>query len=287
MTMSIRRGKPESFFRLPVAIAIFVLAHSPAFAAADSEPAYDASAGDEEDPTRPISIFDFRLHYEDDTTDKQNEIQEVILRDNVRIDIASGWKMGLRFDLPLTASDKLTDSDPGGIFQYGVGRALFQSFLANIVDERWAYGFGTKIVAPSLSGTQFGSGNWDIQPGAAIRAMLPEISEGSFVVPQIAYAQTFAQSYPGTKTGNLQFAPQLKIMLKDTWYVDLYPNTDIRYNFGAKSAGQTGRLFLPLDFEVGRNFGDALLAALEVSVPIIKDYPVYRLKIEARLSVHL
>ena len=117
--------------------------------------------------------------------------------------------------------------------------------------------------------------------------MLPEISEGSYVVPQFGYAQSFARSFPARRTSDLQFSPQLKIALKDSWYVDFFPVTDTRYNLGPKVAGQTGALFLPMDVQVGRNIAKDLLASLEVSVPIVKDYPVYHLKIEARFSYAL
>ena len=117
--------------------------------------------------------------------------------------------------------------------------------------------------------------------------MLPEISDGSFFVPLFRYEQTFAASYPGSRpSSNLQFSPQLKINLPETWFVSLFPSPDIRWNFGAKANGQTGRLFLPFDAQAGRSFGN-LLTSLEVSVPVIKDYPVYHLKIEARLSWEL
>jgi len=58
-------------------------------------------------------------------------------------------------------------------------------------------------------------------------------------------------------------------------------------NFGRKVAGQTGRLFLPLDGEVGYNLSDSQVASLEISAPVVRDYPLYRLKIEARLSIRL
>jgi hypothetical protein len=67
----------------------------------------------------------------------------------------------------------------------------------------------------------------------------------------------------------------------------LFPGTDIRYNFGPKVSGQTGRFFLPFDGEIGRNIGERIVASLEVSAPMIDDYPVYRLKAELRLSYQL
>jgi hypothetical protein len=45
-------------------------------------------------------------------------------------------------------------------------------------------------------------------------------------------------------------------------------------NYGDPVTGQTGRLFLPVDFILGRKLTQNLVLSLEVSVPIIKDYPV-------------
>jgi hypothetical protein len=65
--------------------------------------------------------------------------------------------------------------------------------------------------------------------------------------------------------------------------VTLYPSNDIRISDPV--SGQKGRLFLPFDGGIGRRLSDNLTMFLEVGVPIIKDYPVYDLKIEARLAV--
>jgi hypothetical protein len=287
MTMSIRRGKPESFLSGRVAIAIFALMCCPAIGASNLQSTDASHQGDEDDPTRPINTIDLRLHYEDDTTTRQDDLQEAILRGNFRIDLDPHWRVGIRVDLPLLASNAVVDANPEGDFGFGVGRPLLLAFLARMVDERWAYGAGAKLTAPAASGDQFGSGNWEILPLAAVRAMLPEISEGSYIVPQFGYAQSFAQSFSSRRTSNLQFSPQLKIALPDSWFVDFYPTTDIRYNLGPKVGGQTGPLFLPMDVEVGRTIAKDIVGSLEVSVPIVKDYPVYHLKIEARFSYQL
>jgi hypothetical protein len=163
---------------------------------------------------------------------------------------------------------------------------LVSAFLANILNDRWAYAFGSQITTPAALGTQFGSGNWDVRPLLAVRAMLPEISDGSYFVPLVRYAQTIAQADSGRPSSNLQFSPQMKIALKGNWSIELFPSPDIRWNFGAKPAGQTGRLFFPLDGEIDKGLGKYLVS-LEVSVPVVKDYPVYHYKIEARLSYQL
>jgi hypothetical protein len=242
---------------------------------------------EQDDPTRPTNYFDLRNRYQDSTMSKKNDQVLTIFRGNGTLKISKDWELGYRVDFPLIASNAITSTDPEGDYKYGVGRPLVSTYLANIIDDRWAYAFGGQVKGPAVSGTQFGSGNWDVRPMVAVRTMLPEITEGSFFVPLFRYAQTFSQSYPNSRpASNLQISPQLKIDLPDTWFVTLFPSPDVRWNFGAKASGQTGRLFLPFDVSSGRNFG-SLLTSLEVSVPMIKDYPVYRLKIEARLSWRL
>jgi hypothetical protein len=67
--------------------------------------------------------------------------------------------------------------------------------------------------------------------------------------------------------------------------VTFYPNPDIRLNFGDPITGQTGRLFLPFDFMVGRTVMKDVTVSLEIGVPMIKDYPVYDFKTVTRLNV--
>jgi hypothetical protein len=59
----------------------------------------------------------------------------------------------------------------------------------------------------------------------------------------------------------------------------------LRINFGDPISGQTGRLFFPFDIAVGRTITDNLMTSLEVSVPIINDYPVYDFKTEMRVAL--
>jgi hypothetical protein len=244
----------------------------------------EAAMVEQDDPTRPVTIFDFRVHFENDGTDgQQNDRLSLIFRRNVKWDLDNSWKLATRVDLPITFANKVTDTNPDGSYEAGLGRALISAYLANEIDDRWAYAFGSRVRAPA-SGSAYGSGNWEIAPIVAARYMLPEIGDGSYFVPQLRYAQSFAQSFPGRATSDLQFSPQLKVALPGKWFVIAWPSTDIRWNFGPKASGQTGRLFFPLDLTVGRNLAEARTISLEVSAPVIRDYPVYRLKIEARFS---
>ena len=77
----------------------------------------------------------------------------------------------------------------------------------------------------------------------------------------------------------------IEFSLPNHWFFTFYPSDDIRVNYGDPVTGQTGRLFLPFDFMVGRKLTQNLVLSLEVSVPIIKDYPVYDFKTEVRLNM--
>jgi hypothetical protein len=260
----------------------FCLASSGAYAQAERDDPIQQTEHD--DPTRPVSTFDLRPHFEDDTVTTPKDRYSLILRRNVTWDLADNWRLGMRGDLPLAVSNVVTSENPDGQYREGIGRPLVSAYLADTLGDRWALAFGTRVVAPA-SNSMFGSGNWDIVPLLALRAMLPEISHGSYFLPQLRYVTTFAQSFSGKPNSNLQFSPQLKIKLPEHWFMTLFPSTDIRMNFGEKVTGQTGRLFLPLDAAVGRNLDQATVVSVEVSKPIIDSYPVYRLKVELRLSV--
>jgi len=284
--MALARESPLSKVAAAAATCVASMSWFASPSVAGPPSAEQSSTGYEYDPTRPITGFDLRYRYEDDTTTTQNDKQSLTFRVTYKVTLDPQWKLALRADLPITASNAITASDSDGRYEAGVGRPLVQAYVINIIDDRWAAAVGSKITAPAISGSQFGSGNWEATPGVAVRYMLPEISPGSYFVPQLSYDFSFAQAYPGGNASNLQFAPELNVALQDGWFVVFYPSTDIRWNYGDPLSGQTGRLFLPADVAVGRKFSDSLTASLEVSVPIVRDYPVYRFKTEARLSLN-
>ena len=99
------------------------------------------------------------------------------------------------------------------------------------------------------------------------------------------FPDLFKRAASKKNISNLQFAPTLNLSLPGHWFVTIYPSDDIRVNYGDPVTGQTGRLFLPFDFMIGRKLTPNLVLSLEVSVPIIKDYPVYNFKTEVRLNL--
>jgi type II secretory pathway pseudopilin PulG len=266
---------------------------APQDAAADppmNQASQDANAQEQadyngDDATRPLNLVQLRDTYKTAPgTTRPVTTNTITLRADRRIDLTPQWQIALRTDLPALATNPITGDNPGGQFLYGMGDAEFQAAVIHDFDERWAAGLGVKLIAPT--GTDaLGSRKWQVMPGASVRVMLPEVGPDSYFVPLVRYDLSVAGDSSAKAISNLQIAPTLNIDLPDHWFFTFYPNPDIRVNFGDPVTGQTGRLFLPFDGMIGLNLTKAWVASLEVGVPIIKDYPVYDFKTEARIHV--
>ena len=205
------------------------------------------------------------------------------LRYDHAFDLPSNWVLITRTDLPLLAKNPITGANPNGDYLRGIGDADFQAALIQNVTQRLAYGFGMRIITPTGDST-LGSGKWQVMPIVGARFGLPEISGSSYFEPLLRYDVSVAGDPTKKNISNLQFAPTFNIGLPDRWFVTLFPSPDIRVNFGDPITGQTGRLFLPFDFRLGKKFTDNFALSLEIGVPIIRDYPVYDFKSQLRLN---
>jgi hypothetical protein len=206
------------------------------------------------------------------------------LRMDHSLDLAPMWILALRADLPLVAKNPITSDNPNGDYVGGVGDADVQAIIIHNIDQRWTIGFGARLITPTGDDT-LGSGKWQIMPGGGFRYALWEISPSSYFEPLVRYDVSFAGDPTKKNISNLQFAPTFNIGLPERWFLTLYPSPDIRINYGDPITGQTGRLFLPFDVRVGRQLSNNVALSFELSVPIIKDYPIYNLKTQVRLNV--
>jgi hypothetical protein len=238
-----------------------------------------------QDFTRPQNLLQLRYEYTTAPgTTRQVTTDTVTLRADKKIDLTSQWQIAFRSDLPMRAKDPITSDNPDGDFLYGLGDADVQAALIYTFNERWAAGFGNRVIAPT--GTNgVGSGKWQMLPIAGFREKFPEIGPDTYFTFLVRYDVSVAGDPSKKNISNLQFAPTFNLGLPDGWFVTFYPSPDIRVNFGDSVTGQTGRLFLPFDIMVGRKLTSAWVASLEVSVPIINDYPVYNFKTEARFNL--
>ncbi len=206
------------------------------------------------------------------------------LRYDHALDLAPMWILALRSDLPLLAKNPFSSSNPDGDYLHGVGDADVQAAVIHNLSQRFAVGFGARLIAPT-GGDTLGSGKWQIMPIVGARYGLWEINSSSYFEPVIRYDASFAGDPTKRTISNLQFAPTFNLGLPDRWFITFYPSSDIRINLGDPITGQTGRLFLPFDARIGRKLSDNAALSFELGVPIIKDYPVYNIKTQVRLNI--
>jgi hypothetical protein len=118
-----------------------------------------------------------------------------------------------------------------------------------------------------------------------VRYSLLELGPDSYFVPSMRWALSSPTNPGQRRISEPQIAPTLNIDLPGPFFLTFYPSHDIRINYGAPIAGQTGRLFLPFDALIGARLTDKVQLSFEGSVPIVKEYPVYNFKTEARLRI--
>lgn len=167
----------------------------------------------------------------------------------------------------------------------GRGDAGIQATFIHDINDRWNFGFGARLQAPTAgpglfantADAELGSGNWQIMPWFALRANLPEVSEGAFFAPTMRWTMSFTGSETRRRINEPQIRPTFRFNLSERWFVTLYPTYAVRVNFGGRVDGQTGRLFLPADALVGYRFSDRFEVSLQAAAPIVNQYPVFDL----------
>jgi hypothetical protein len=65
----------------------------------------------------------------------------------------------------------------------GFGNVLGQAWIVHDLDQRWAVALGGQLIAPTAT-NGVATDAWEQVTGVVVRAMLPEISPGSYFAPQ-------------------------------------------------------------------------------------------------------
>jgi hypothetical protein len=237
-----------------------------------------------QDFTRPENSIEARLQFRESEADQTKTDREMLrLRYSVKIPLDRGWKIGAYAELPYSV--KQIDDTSFGTTNHanGLDDVALQAALIQTLNAHWAYGFGVRLVAPT-GAAEIGANEWQIQPGVGVRVSFSGLGGDSYFVPVVRYAMSNGD---GRRISEPQFAPTLNIGFPNRWFVTFYPSNDIRVNFGERISGQTGRLFLPFDVAAGKKLSDTLSASVEVGIPIVDDYPVYKFKSELRLVMQL
>lgn len=238
-----------------------------------------------DDLTSPENALDLRYQYRKSSgTASRTDRDHWILRGTSRIRLDPDWKLSLLAQTELENKTTVTQGEPEAQEEFGLGNSVLQAILIRNLSESEAFGFGARLVAPTAS-DDIGNGKWQIMPGFGFRYTFTELSSDTYFVPAMRYAVSFAGNPTTRNISEPQFAPTFNLDLPGPWYLTFYPSYDIRINYGDPVSGQTGRLFLPADLAIGYALTDKVAMSLEVSVPIIKDYPVYDFKTEFRVVI--
>src|SRR5215471_8390131 len=266
--------------RMLIAAASILLGPEAALAQASPSPSERGPDYNGDDLTRPESKFQLRLEDKTSGTTTTTDTITLYMQPQGIFDLGSGWGLSWLAQVPVAwKSTPGSGSNPSSR-DFGPGDIELEAVFIRAIDERWAFGFGARLITPSAE-DRLGNGKWQILPGFGIRY---SFSSNTYFVPKIRYAVSFGGDPSRRDISEPQIAPTFNIGLPNRWFVTLYPSFDIRINFGEPSSGQTGKLFFPFDASVGRKLSDNIVMSLEVSVPIVKDYPVYNFKTELRFS---
>jgi hypothetical protein len=248
---------------------LFLLLAGAAHAADDDEP------NNGEDFTRPITRFDMRYRFQESSGGVDKDY--LILRRDVTFQINENWKFATRVDVPLLWSDAASS----GHTDFGLGDILLQAGIVESVNDRFAWGGGGRVTFPTATESLFGTGKYLLSPIAGARWKLPEISKGSFFEFIARYDADIGGDEDRSHISRLRMAPELNVALPDKWYVTLFPSQDVAVDFL-----KGDKWFVPADFLIGHHLTDRIVAGIEVSIPVIKQFDLYAFKVEARVSFH-
>jgi hypothetical protein len=243
-----------------------------------------------DDPTQPLGKIELLDRYTEapgpgveEGTTKQVETNTPFARIEAPFQLAPMWELNFRTEIPVVWTNGVTPENPTGATVSGFGNVLTQAWIVHDLDRRWAVALGGQLIAPT-STNSVATDAWEQVTGFVVRAMLPEISPGSYFAPQVRYGIDFEGNDDGRMLRQLRIAPTLNINLPHNLFFTLYPSPDIRLNYGTPVWNQTGRLFLPLNFLIGWKPTDHTVVSAEFGIPIIRDFPVYTFKTQLRIG---
>ena len=251
----------------------------------------DVANGTGDDPTQPLGKIELLDRYteapgpgvEMGSTKQVTTNTPFVRIETPPFGLAPQWELNFRAEIPAVWTNAVTPRNPTGATVSGFGNVLMQAWIVNDIDQRWAVALGGQLIAPS-STNGVATDSWEQVTGFVVRAMLPEISPGSYFAPQLRYGIDFVGNDSGSMLRQLRIAPTLNINLPHDTFFTLYPSPDIRMNYGTPVWNQKGRLFLPLNFMVGWKPTLHTVISAEFGIPIIKDFPVYNFKVQLRVG---
>jgi hypothetical protein len=246
--------------------------------------------GTGDDPTKPVGKIELLDRYTEapgpgvaEGTTKSVQTNTPFARIDAPFRLSPQWELNFRTEIPVVWTNGVSPQNPTGATFSGFGNVLGQAWIVHDLDQRWAVALGGQLIAPT-STNSVATDAWEQVTGVVVRAMLPEISPGSYFAPQVRYGIDFEGNDDGRLLRQLRIAPTFNINLPHNLFFTLFPSPDIRLNYGSPVWNQTGRLFLPVNFMLGWKPTEHTVISAEFGIPIIKDFPVYTFKTQLRVG---
>lgn len=255
--------------------------------AADAEKMDKEELNNGQDITKPLARLDIRYEFQNSPflEGSRDDTHVVTFRVDKPFELASGWMLATRVDVPVMFTDRVSKDNTRGNTHFGLSDVLAQALLVHTPAPDFAWAAGAQLVFPTATEEEMGTGKYRVVPTVGLRWTTNEIYQGSWIALAGRWDRDFAESRSdATKVNELQFAPVINIPLPDYWFVNLFPSTDIRYNLGDKRERDSGRWFVPANAMIGKMLSKDVVASLEMGVPIIQEYHVYDFKSELRLG---
>ena len=180
----------------------------------------DLVNGTGDDPTQPLGKIELLDRYTEapgpgveEGTTKQVETNTPFARiEAPPLSLAPQWELNFRTEIPVVWTNGVTPENPTGATLSGFGNVLGQAWIVHDFDQRWAVALGGQLIAPT-STNGVATDAWEQVTGFVVRAMLPEISPGSYFAPQVRYGIDFEGNDDGRLLRQLRIAPTLNINL--------------------------------------------------------------------------
>jgi hypothetical protein len=270
--------------RLPAVAALMVLLLLPRPARAAVFHPVDSALEDPvgADPTRPRPELLAKYGFLNAPGRPPDSVNLFTLEGILRVPVNDRWAGRLRFEMPLGLTNVPSADEPGSAWRFGSGDLLTEAAAIHYLNARWAVAAGGQLVFPTASQNVIGDDAWVLGVGGVVRAMLPELSDDSFVVPQLVYAFDAGGTRRGERVQALLLQPTIHWAATHAIFLELFPSGDIVVNFDQPE--RRGRLFFPITALAGVLLTPRLVTTLEIGVPLVKDYPVYDFKLQATVG---
>ena len=150
----------------------------------------DLVNGTGDDPTQPLGKIELLDRYTEapgpgveEGTTKRVETNTPFARIEAPLRLAPQWELNFRAEIPVVWTNGVTAENPTGATVSGFGNVLTQGWIVHDLDRRWAVALGGQLIAPT-STNGVATDAWEQVTGLVVRAMLPEISPGSYLAPR-------------------------------------------------------------------------------------------------------